>query len=408
MFTYKVGIPKEEHDAFVLGHPNCNLLQSANWASVKEEWKQEIIGFYENEELVASAALLIRPLPLNFSLIYIPRGPIMDYTNFELVDFVINSLRKFGKSKKALFVKFDPSLFLKQFPVDKEITDVEENDLTLSAISFMKSHGIEWTGRTEDIGQNIQPRLQANLYAKDFDLVNFPKKTRQAIRTAQNKGVTITIGGQELLEDFAELMKKTESRKGINLRGIDYYRTLMETYPGEQSYITMAKVNMVERKALLETQIMKALSEKEKFTEKTRESKVKENFNTITRLTSELELIQNDLDSGKETVPLAATLSLNFGQTSENLYAGMDDSYKVYQAPLLTWYETAAEAFRRGCQWQNMGGIENQLNGGLYSFKAKLNPQIEEFAGEFNIPVSLFYHPAMLAYKIRKKLRSKH
>ena len=38
-------------------------------------------------------------------------------------------------------------------------------------------------------------------------------------------------------------------------------------------------------------------------------------------------------------------------------------------------------AFDRGASWQNMGGIENSLDGGLYHFKSKFNPVIEEFVG---------------------------
>lgn len=407
MYSYKVDISAEELDAFVLSHPKCNILQSSQWASVKDSWKQKLMGFYEDNQLVATATLLIRDLPLNYTLIYIPRGPIMDFTNFELVDFVIRSLKEYGKRQKAFFIKCDPSLFLKQFPVSKDITEVESNDLTLSVISFLKSRGLGWSGYTKDIGETIQPRFQANLYAKDFELSQLPKKTRQAIRTAQNKGVTVTIGGQELLDDFAKLMKKTEARKGIHLRGVDYYRKLMETYSGN-SYITLSQINLNDRQRLLEVQLSQAQAEQTKFTAKTKESKIKENKDTITRIKAELNFIEEEKIKGNSLVALAGTLTLIFGKTSENLYAGMDDDYKVYQAPLLTWFETANEAFKRGCQWQNMGGIENQLDGGLYAFKAKLNPQIEEFAGEFDIPVSPLYRPSMLVYNLRKKLRSKH
>ena len=54
-----------------------------------------------------------------------------------------------------------------------------------------------------------------------------------------------------------------------------------------------------------------------------------------------------------------------------------------------------------------MGGIENNLEGGLFNFKSKFNPTIEEFAGEFNYPTSSLYFLFNLAYKIRKKLRSR-
>ncbi len=87
----------------------------------------------------------------------------------------------------------------------------------------------------------------------------------------------------------------------------------------------------------------------------------------------------------------------------------MDEEYRQYNAPLITWFETARHAFEKGAKWQNMGGIENKLDGGLYQFKSKFNPMIEEFIGEFNIPVNpLLYRLSNTAYTLRKKLRSKH
>ena len=118
--------------------------------------------------------------------------------------------------------------------------------------------------------------------------------------------------------------------------------------------------------------------------------------------------LQEKVDAGNKTVPLSGTLVLEFGKTSENIYAGMDEDYRRYQPAILTWYETANHAFERGAEWQNMGGIENSLDGGLYNFKSKFNPRIEQFIGEFNLPVSPLYGPANFAYKLRKKLRSKH
>ena len=56
-----------------------------------------------------------------------------------------------------------------------------------------------------------------------------------------------------------------------------------------------------------------------------------------------------------------------------------------------------------------MGGIENGLDGGLYQFKSKFEPTIEEFVGEFNLPVNKpLYALSNLAYTMRKKIRSKH
>ncbi|PMR64723.1 aminoacyltransferase [Streptococcus intermedius] len=404
MYTYKIGISAQEHDDFVKQSSQTNLLQSASWAKVKDNWDNERIGFYKNNQLVASASILIKPLPLSMTMLYIPRGPIMDYQDQELLDFVLTSLKKFAKTKKALFIKFDPSLFLVQNQSGEERQD---NPKTLDLINNLQKAGAIWLGRTELLDETIQPRFQANIYKENFSEELLSKSTRQAIRTARNKGIQVQFGGSELLDDFSALMKKTENRKSIHLRGQDYYQKLLDTYP-EHSYITLASINLNERLESLQVQKSKAEKEASKFTEKTKPGKIENNKQEQKRLQEEMDFLAEKMTQGAITVPLSGTLVLEYGTTSENIYAGMDEEYRRYQPAILTWYETAKHAFERGANWQNMGGVENDLDGGLYHFKSKFNPTIEEYAGEFNLPTDPLYHLSNIAYTLRKKFRSKH
>ena len=92
MYIFKSDINKNEYDHFVENHPSCNLLQSYNWANIKNNWKPIYTGVYENEQLVAAGLVLIRPLPLSFSMFYLPRGPILDFKNKEL--YSIKTIKK--------------------------------------------------------------------------------------------------------------------------------------------------------------------------------------------------------------------------------------------------------------------------------------------------------------------------
>ena len=403
MYSYKIGITAEEHDEFVKNSPQTNLLQSSDWAKIKDNWGNERLGIYQDQKLVAVASILIQPLPLGFTMLYIPRGPIMDYQNSELVAFMLQSIKTYAKSKRAVFAKFDPSLFLRKGLISQEAKDQEA---TLAIIQSLKECGVEWVGRTEDMGETIQPRFQANIYKEYFTEDQLSKSTKQAIRTARNKGVEVIFGGTELLDEFAALMKKTEARKGIHLRGKDYYEKLLTTYAG-QSYITLSRINLAQRLASLKEQLEKNQAEASRFNEKTKPGKIDNNRQEKERLEEEIQFLNQELKAGQEIVSLSGTLTLEFGGTSENVYAGMDENFRRYQPAILTWYETAQHAFDRGADWQNMGGVENHLDGGLYHFKSKFNPMIEEFVGEFNLPTSILYPLVNKAYQLRKKLRNK-
>ncbi|MGX7777024.1 aminoacyltransferase [Streptococcus pluranimalium] len=404
-YSVKIGISPEEHDQFVINHPLTNLLQSSSWAKIKDTWGNDRIGFYENGQLVAVASVLVQPLPLGFTMIYIPRGPVMDYGNKELLTFVLEQLKKYGKQKKALFIKCDPFILLADHQVDEESSDkLFGHDV----INNLTDAGAEWTGRTEDLAQNIQPRFQANIYAEGFSEAVLPKKIRQSIRTSRNKGVNIVFGSVDLVDDFAKLMKKTEDRKQIHLRGQDYYEKLLKTY-GDDAFITMATIDVNSSLSNSKEKLKQAQFTKSTFTENTKAGKRKNIEVDIIRLQKEIDFYESLKEKNISVLPLAGTLSINYGDTSENIYAGMDEEYRQYNAPLITWFETARHAFEKGAKWQNMGGIENKLDGGLYQFKSKFNPMIEEFIGEFNIPVNLLlYRLSNTAYTLRKKLRSKH
>ncbi|HEM5982852.1 peptidoglycan bridge formation glycyltransferase FemA/FemB family protein [Streptococcus suis] len=405
-YTYKIGISAEEHDSFVKQLPQANLLQSSQWATVKSEWRNERLGFFKDGKLVAVASLLIRRLvvPFGFTMIYIPRGPVMDYEDAELVSFVFKSIKEFALRERSVVIKFDPFIRLSS----KTITGDREEELNVLAVKdrIVDLGGI-WSGRVQTMSATIQPTCHAVLYSESFSEESLNKRVRQNIRSARNKGIEIRIGREELLRDFSELLKKTEERKSIRLRGREYYQKILNAYP-ENSYIVVAYLDLAKRYEQLSYLEEKLVKEAMTFTSTTRQSKIENYKKETRRINTELEMINSLIRNGGKLVPLAGTLTIDFAGTSENIYAGMDEKFKHYQPALLTWVETAKYAFERGVKWQNLGGIEPTLDGGLYHFKSHLNPVVEEYIGEFDMIVSpILYKIFQVLLEIRKKLRKK-
>lgn len=402
MYTCKIGISKEEHDNFVKSSNLVNLLQSSSWAQIKDNWENERIGFYDNDELVATASLLIRKLPLGFTMIYVPRGPIMNYTDKNLVKFVIDSLKKYGKTKRALFVKIDPMISYYSFKLGEEKELNPEAELTIKNI---EDAGATWSGLTTNMAETIQPRFNAVIRKEDFSEDNFSKKTKQFLRKSRNSAPIIKFGSDELVDDFAYLMKKTEERKEVSLRNKDYYLKMLHTYPDE-AFLTMVYYNF---KVLLSDATEKFSKAKDEY-----ENPQTNNGKKLKRIEENYEVAQKNLDSINkvieehgEIVPVAGGLIINFGGNAEHLYAGMDTEFQKYYPAYLAWYESINHAFETGARTLNMGGLENSLSesDGLLNFKKNFIPTVEESIGEFDIPVNKFLFSASnLAYKIRKKI----
>ncbi|NQN95879.1 aminoacyltransferase [Streptococcus suis] len=406
VYTYKIGISEVEHDGFLKQSPQVNLLQSSQWATVKSEWRNERLGFFKDGKLVAVASLLIRRLvvPFGFTMIYIPRGPVMNYEDAELVSFVFKSIKEFALRERSVVIKFDPFIRLSS----KTITGDREEELNVLAVKdrIVDLGGI-WSGRVQTMSATIQPTCHAVLYSESFSEESLNKRVRQNIRSARNKGIEIRIGREELLRDFSELLKKTEERKSIRLRGREYYQKILNAYP-ENSYIVVAYLDLAKRYEQLSYLEEKLVKEAMTFTSTTRQSKIENYKKETRRINTELGMINSLTCNGNKLVPLAGTLTIDFAGTSENIYAGMDEKFKHYQPALLTWVETAKYAFERGVKWQNLGGIEPTLDGGLYHFKSHLNPVVEEYIGEFDLIVSpILYKIFQVLLEIRKKLRKK-
>lgn len=399
MYEFKIGICATEHDNFVKENPLCNLLQSSAWAQVKDNWRSEIIGVYDEGVLVASALVLIRPLPMHFTMLYTPRGPVMDYNNAELVRFFMLNLKKYGKKQHALFIKLDPPIHYKDFQLGEEQTSHASAD---TIIQHLKESGAIHQGLTMDMKETIQPRFQANIYCENFTDEKLPKNTKKMMKIAEKKGVTIRLGQEEVVDDFAKIIQLTTERQHISLRNSDYFKKLLTIYP-ESAFIMLAEVNLKERYE--ETKKRYEVNQMELAKLKENQVKKRHNLEELeTSLTREIGELEESMAYSGDTAVIAGALAVTFGSTSEILYAGMDEKYKRYMPAYLTWYYAISECFVRGCKTCNMGGLEGSLNDGLIKFKANFNPTINEFIGEFDLPVNrLLLKASEYAYKMKKQ-----
>ncbi|MDW7796885.1 lipid II:glycine glycyltransferase FemX [Streptococcus canis] len=403
IFYSKIGISEEEHDSFVKQHEQINVLQSSAWAKIKNQWQNERIGIFKGEKQVASLSLLIKPLPLGRSIIYIPRGPVMDYLDRDLVAFTMKTLKDYGKTKKALFIKYDPAVLLKQYALGQE---GEENPLALAAIKNLQEVGAHWTGLTMEIADSIQPRFQANIYTQEKLEMQFPKHTRRLMKDARQRGVETYRASQSELQKFAKIVSLTEKRKNISLRNEAYFQKLMTTY-GDKAYLHLAKVNIPQKLDQYRQQLNLINQDiiSTQAHQKKRLKKLEDQKTSLERYITEFEGFTAQYP---EEVVVAGILSISYGNVMEMLYAGMNDDFKKFYPQYLLYPKVFQDAYQDGIVWANMGGVEGSLDDGLTKFKANFSPTIEEFIGEFNLPVSPLYHIANVMYKIRKQLRNKH
>lgn len=396
MYSEWKKIRKEEHDAFIKTQPLCNLLQSSAWAKVKDSWDHTCIGLYEDEHLVASAMLLIQRLPLHLTMIYIPRGPIMDYENEDLVHHAIASLKRYAKTLHCFSITLDPAIVRRIYAKKDIVEDFEASNKKV--IDLLANCGVKHLGYTMDLSATIQPRFHSGVKTVDNFEDNFPKHTKRHIKKAVKNGIVIEHGGYELLDDFATLMRKTEERKNIYLRDNEYFKKILDAY-GNDAGICIAYLDV------------KGTLQKVREEIKTQESKLNKNEECLKQLKKlaekEQELLKLMEEKG-DKIPCAAALYASFHKTCEMLYMGMDYHYHQYMPAFISHVEAMRWSYAHGCDFCNMGGIEPHMDGGLYKFKDNFAPVIYEYIGEFECPIhKLFYRMFKIANGVRIKWRDR-
>ena len=173
-YTFSTNINQKEYDLFVQNHPYCNLLQSYNWASVKQNWDSIYKGVYnESKELIASGLVLVKRLPFSFTLFYLPRGPIMDYEDEDLVAFYISELKKVAKKHHCLYITMDPAFICNQYSIEER--NENHTEKTDAFLQRMKKNGAIFKGFTKNIDDTIQPRYHAMVFNQEDIVSSFSK-----------------------------------------------------------------------------------------------------------------------------------------------------------------------------------------------------------------------------------------
>lgn len=407
VYHFEVNIDKKEFNEFVQNHPYCNLLQSYQWADVKENWDHMHTGVYdENHQLVATGLVLIKRLPLGFTMFYLPRGPIMDYKNKPLLKYYFSELKRIAKKRHCLFIKFDPAIHVNDYK-SNEYNENRYSD-TQEYIELFKEIGAYHHGFTMQISDTVQPRFQSNVYNTEGWLTNLPKHTKRLIKDADKRNVKIVTGQLELVDQFSRLVEMTEERKGVALRNKDYFELLLKTYPqGGVIFLAVCNLKELSKGAHERKEALEKEMENTPENAKKKIRKLQDQMNSTIKDIKEFDEMLQNIEHPQGDIAIAGILSIQFGSTCEMLYAGMDERFKKFMPQYKEYVENFKWAFDRRCTWSNMGGVEGTLDDGLTKFKDNFNPMINEFIGEFDIPVNkMLFKLSEKAYEMIKKRNS--
>ncbi|MEB7689619.1 lipid II:glycine glycyltransferase FemX [Staphylococcus equorum] len=414
----KMNITNQAHDAFVKSHPQGDLLQLTKWAETKTltGWYSKRIAVGEECEVKGVAQLLFKKVPkLPYTLCYISRGFVTDYSNKLALETLLEYAMQIAKEEKAYAIKIDPDV---------------EVDKGADALTNLRSLGFKHKGFKEGLSKDyIQPRMTmiTPIEKSDEELIqSFERRNRSKVRLALKRGTTVERSNREGLKTFANLMQITGERDGFLTRDISYFQNIYDAMnPDGDAELFLVKL---EPKPVLEDlreDLSQLEQEKVKLAEKKQDKKTLNKINDVNNKIVKTQELIEDMEklelSHPEGIYLSGALLMFAGNKSYYLYGASSNEYRDFLPNHHMQFAMMQYAREHGATTYDFGGTDNDPDKdsdhyGLWTFKKVWGTYLSEKIGEFdyvlNKPLYQLIEnvkPKLTKAKIRisRKLRSK-
>ncbi|MDD2695040.1 MAG: peptidoglycan bridge formation glycyltransferase FemA/FemB family protein [Anaerolineales bacterium] len=231
-------VDPSQWNGMVASLPGAHLLQSREWAAIKEPigWQPTYRAWRAGDSLLAAALILTRTIRLGglaslLKVMYVPKGPLLqDWADFSLRAKVLSDLVKLGKDNGAIFIKIDPDVTLGSTGPGRNQLNLDPRGEAICA--DLRKRG--WVLSQEQI-QFRNTVLVDLIPSEDELLARMKQKSRYNIRLAQRSNVAIRLGNQDDIPLLARMYAETAARDGFVIRGESYYHETWRTFMANPS-----------------------------------------------------------------------------------------------------------------------------------------------------------------------------
>ena len=365
--------------------------------------KTKILAVKENDEVLAYATFIYFPYKKFFFKVTAQHGPIMDYSNTELVRFYMTELKKyFAKDFRVLCVRVNP--FLNE-RIYKDIEYVEttkesiETDKILTSLGYKPLNDDLFTNPTL-ASRCIYSRELEETLTEDTLLKTVSTMAKRSINKAIKEGITvkeIDIFNDEDAAIFDSINKSTEDRINFQIRTSEYFRNL-KTALGDKVHLMVSYLDCDSLISKLNKEIEDFNAEKNKLTEKLESGKVnpEKTMNKIARIDESI-AFNNDkiakISSLKEEHGKIIYLSCaSFIETKQDLIyftGGMKKEFSRFNGSYLVMYTMIKYAIRNNFKIFNFFGTSKEFTSedatdySVLQFKRHFNGNVEYFMDNY-------------------------
>ncbi len=203
--------------------PYAHVLQTWEWGDFKAAttgWSPQRIAYMHQGGVVAMAQVLTRRVgPL--AIMYVPKGPALDYSNEALRQAVLDSLKRHAQDSGAIFIKIDPDITTGVgVPGDPDY-EAYDDPLGLQITAEWQQAGLTFSRDQVQFRNSVVVDLRCS---EDELLAAMKQKTRYNVRLSMRRGVEVRFATLDDLQTLYQLYAVTARRDSFIIRPFDYYR----------------------------------------------------------------------------------------------------------------------------------------------------------------------------------------
>jgi lipid II:glycine glycyltransferase (peptidoglycan interpeptide bridge formation enzyme) len=388
-------LTNDEFIEFTSSFPYKSFYQTPEYAFVMNNDKNEafFLGLKDDNYTLA-ACLIIVEKRNGFKYAYTPRGFLINFNDYTLLNEFTKLLKEFLGKKDIVALKINPMLIRNIYNNNKQI--IYKNKHYDSIFEQLIKLGYNHCGYN-DYFEAIKPRFEAilNIKTDEKDLYqNIDKNYRKKIKNAIENGIHIYKGNFNELKYLYEQSKYKYPRSYGFLQ--DIYRHFDEKEMVELYY---AKLNTEEYLINSQKEHEQLESETNEINNKIMEDLHKDKTKLINKkLTSDslLNKYENKLitatsllQNNPNGIVLASTMVIKYYGTIYMFMDGYDQTYRYLNAKHLLLWKIIEEYSKKGFKKFNLGGISN-INKedkfkGLNEFRMNFGACAIEYAGDFEL-----------------------
>ncbi|HZU86579.1 MAG TPA: peptidoglycan bridge formation glycyltransferase FemA/FemB family protein [Anaerolineaceae bacterium] len=216
----------ENWNAMAAGLPGAHLFQTEPWAQVKQAygWQAQPLRWPNAAAVVLRRNISLTRFGPKASVLYLPRGPLLDWNDLPLRQKVLDELQLLARRSGVIFIKIDPEVILgRGIPGSEQAEECAPEGL----LDDLKQRG--WWFSPEQIQFRNTVWLDLRPSEEEW-LARMKQKTRYNIRLAQKKEVTVRRGSEADFDLLYRMYAETSLRDGFVIRPREYYETVWRNF----------------------------------------------------------------------------------------------------------------------------------------------------------------------------------